>query len=167
MKGRKVLLTLMFITNLIFFIFPVAYGNPIIPPTIKSGEIALIRILILIGMFFLGAKIEFAYFKSKILKRKVYQFNTNYRLFLKINLVTFPLTQIFAYFFYVYFFQFFWYYVFLIEIGVVFTESFLLRIEFQKLWKEATTSKFIFRTTIFANLYSFLLGLIPFIPSII
>ena len=139
-----------------------ASGNPI---PVYIGELPIVRVISLIGMFFLGVLVEYAYFKSRISKKLIF-LSTNYRLFLKVNLVTFPLTQILAYFFFIFFSNFFWYYVFLIEIGVVFTESLLLRIEFQKLTREEVSSIFIVRNTILANFFSFLLGLLAFIPSI-
>ncbi len=92
---------------------------------------------------------------------------SHYILFLKINLVTFPLTQILAYFFYMYFILFFWFYVFLIEIGVVIIESYLLKIELKRIVVVELTPKFVIRNTISANLISFLVGFLAYLPVVI
>ena len=116
-------------------------------------------------MFFGGSGLEYAFFYLVILKKKSFEYASKpqYRTFLKINLVTFPLTQILAYFFYVYFVQFFWLYVLLIEIGVVFIEWYLLKIELKRILDVEITSKFILIMSFLANAQSFLVGLLVFL----
>ena len=142
------------------------YGN-----TVKMGlpENPFITVPLLILMFFIGARVEYAYFNSKFFKkhRSEHVSRSHYRLFLRINLVTFPLTQILAYFFYIYFWLFFWFYVILIEIGVVFIESYLLRIELQKVIDVDISSKLMLRRTFFANIISFFVGFLAYLPLII
>lgn len=124
-------------------------------------------------MFFVGAKVEYAYFNAKFLKMhrlnkqtKVYNDNSYYGLFLKVNLVTYPLTQVLAYFFYIYFLVFFFFYIVLIEVGVVFIESYLLRYELQRLVQVEIAPKFILKKTCYANIASFFVGLLAFMPFI-
>jgi hypothetical protein len=56
------------------------------------------------------------------------------------------------------------FYVFLTEIGVVFIESYLLRIELQKGVVVELSSKYILRMTFYANLISFLVGFLAYLP---
>ena len=143
------------------------YGNPVL---MDLPENPFITIPLLILIFFIGSRVEYAYFNSKIFKKHRFSSQmskSHYGLFLKINLVTFPLTQILAYFFYIYFMLFFWFYVLLIEIGVVFIESFLLRIELKRIVDVEIASKFILRNTVSANIISFLVGFLAYLPQII
>ena len=139
------------------------YGNPI---AVGLSENPFITIPLLIIMFFIGSRVESAYFNSKFFKKHGYSYASEspYKLFLRINLVTFPLTQILAYFFYIYFLPFFWFYIFFIEIGVVFIESYLVRIELKRVVHIDIPSKFIFRRTLLANIISFLVGLLAYLP---
>jgi hypothetical protein len=140
----------------------IVYGNAVV---VEPSENPFIRIPMLIIMFFIGTALEYAYFSSKFSKKRKFDYvsRSDYKLFLKINLVTFPLTQVLAYFFYVYFLQFFWLYVLLIEIGVVFIESYLLRFELQRVVDVEISSKFILGRTFIANIISFLVGLLAFL----
>jgi len=146
------------------------YGNPVPLGPIESP---IIRIPLLIIMFFVGAKVEYAYFNAKFLKghrlnskTNVYNDNSYYGLFLEVNLVTYPLTQVLAYFFYIYFLFFFFFYIVLIEVGVVFIESYLLRFELQRLVEVEISPKFILRKTCYANIASFFVGLLVYMPII-
>ncbi len=140
----------------------IVYGNAVV---VEPSENPFIRIPMLIIMFFIGTALEYAYFSSKFSKKRKFDYvsRSDYKLFLKINLVTFPLTQVLAYFFYVYFLQFFWLYVLLIEIGVVFIESYLLRFELQRVVDVEISSKFILGRTFIANIISFLVGFLAFL----
>jgi hypothetical protein len=142
------------------------YGNPVV---LDLPENPFITVPLLVLMFFIGSRVEYAYFNSKFFKKHKFESisKSHYRLFLKINLVTFPLTQIIAYFFYIYFWLFFWFYVILIEIGVVFIESFLLRIELKRVVDVEISPKFIVRRTLSANIISFLVGFLAYLPLII
>ena len=144
----------------------VVYGNPV---PLDFSENPFITIPLLVLMFFVGSRVESAYFNSKFFNNHGYSYTSEspYKLFLRINLVTFPLTQILAYFFYIYFLLFFWFYVVLIEIGVVFIESYLVRIELKRVVQVDIPSKFIFRRTLLANIVSFLVGLLAYLPLIL
>jgi hypothetical protein len=142
-------------------------GNPV--PMIPPMRNPIISILLLTNMFFFGVGVEFAYFNSTLIKRhrRDYDSKRHYRTFLKINLVTFPLTQILAYFFYIYFAQFFWFYIILVEIGVIIIESYLLRIELPKLVDVEISPKVLVGKSFAANLMSFLVGLVAFLPLLL
>jgi len=142
------------------------FGNAV---PLDYPENPFVTVPLLILMYFIGARVEYAYFNSKIFKkhRSEYVSRSHYRLFLKINLVTFPLTQILAYFFYIYFWLFFWFYVLLIEIGVIFIESYLLRIELKRIVDVEIAPKFILRNTFSANMISFFVGFLAYLPFII
>jgi len=144
------------------------YGNPVVVPPLDPTKNPFIAVPLLILWFFLGARVEYAYFNSKFLKNRFkYVPKSQYRTFLKINIVTFPLTQILAYFFSVYFAQFFWFYVLLIEIGVVFIETYLLKIELTRVLDVVISSKSILLRTSFANIFSFLVGFLVYLPLIL
>ena len=145
------------------------YGNPVVTPPLELTKNPFITVPLLILMFFLGARVEHAYFNSKILKKNSFKYvpKSQYRTFLKINIVTFPLTQILAYFFSIYFVQFFWVYILLIEIGVVFIESYLLKFELTRVVEAEIPSKSILTRTFFANVFSFLVGFLVYLPLII
>jgi len=139
----------------------IVYGNGI---PMDYPENPFFTVPLLIIMFFLGAWLEYVYFDLILFRELSF---SQYRLFLRINLVTFPLTQILAYFFYIYFVQFFWIYVIFIEIGVVFTESYLLRIVLKRVKDVDISSKLLLINTFSANIISFLAGLLAYLPFII
>ena len=155
----------MIFVSLCFIFTQNVCGNPVVGVPIVLMKNPFFAVPILILMFFGGAGLEYAFFYLVILKKKSFEYASKhqYRTFLKINLVTFPLTQILAYFFYVYFVQFFWLYVLLIEIGVVFIEWFLLKIELKRILDVEITSKFILIMSFLANAQSFLVGLLVFL----
>lgn len=155
----------MIFVSLCFIFTQNVCGNPVVGVPIVLMKNPFFAVPILILMFFGGAGLEYAFFYLVILKKKSFEYASKprYRTFLKINLVTFPLTQILAYFFYVYFVQFFWLYVLLIEIGVVFIEWFLLKIELKRILDVEITSTFILIMSFLANAQSFLVGLLVFL----
>ena len=140
------------------------YGNPI---PLDLPENPFITVPLLVLMYFIGARVEYAYFNDKFFEKHGYNYVSRslYKLFLRINLVTFPLTQILAYFFYIYFLPFFWFYIFLIEIGVVLIEWYLVGIELKRVVHVEIPSKYIFRRTLFANIISFVVGLLAYLPT--
>ena len=148
------------------------YGNPVPISGVPIFKNPFFTVPLLIIMFFIGARVEYAYFNSTFFKKHRLEnvsrshYSLHYSLFLRINLVTFPLTQILAYFFYIYFMQFFWFYIFLIEIGVVFIESYLLRIELKRVVDVEISPKFILTRTLSANIISFLVGFLAYLPLI-
>ena len=166
MKRKSIFLVLAIFVFLCSELAQNVYGNPVV---LDLPENPFITVPLLILMYFIGARVEYAYFNSKFFKKNKFESvsRSHYRLFLKINLVTFPLTQILAYFFYIYFLLFFWYYVFLIEIGVVFVEAYLLKIELKRIVDVEIPSKFILRSTFSANIISFLVGFLAYLPLII
>lgn len=134
------------------------YADPIVP---YPSEDPIIRTIILTNMFFIGTTIEYAIFKRGVVKRP-----SNKKLFstcVKVNLVTFPLTQILAYIINIYLSSYFWFYVLGIEILVIIIEWLLFRIEFNKILMESINSKHILQYTTMANFSSFLLGLLAFV----
>jgi hypothetical protein len=120
-------------------------------------------------MFLVGTSVEYALFNSKLFKVIKYKFikRSYYGLVLKINLVTFPLTQMVAYVFYLFFFLYFWWYMLFIEIVVITIEYYLYKIAFLTMEEIKILSKLILRTTIVANIISFLIGLPAFLPALI
>jgi len=142
------------------------FGNPV---AYDLPENPFITIPLLIALFFGGVRVECAHFNSKFFKKYNYKYisKDRFKLFLRVNLVTFPLTQILAYFFYLYFTQFFWFYILLIEVGVVLIETYLLRIELRRLVEADIPSRFILRKTTFANITSFLVGFLVYLPTIL
>ncbi len=164
MKQKSIFGVIIIIVLVGFELAQNVFGNPVV---VQPLERPFIRIPFLIAMYFFGAWIEYAYFNSTFYQKigSDYTSKSNYKLFLRINLVTFPLTQVFAYIFYIYFSQFFWFYVLLIEIGVVLIETYLLRIEFKRMLIFEISPKFLLRKAFSANLISFLVGLFAFIPS--
>ena len=169
MKRKSNFLVMLIFVFLCSIITRSVYGNPVAVSPLELTKNPFITVPLLILMFFLGARVEHAYFNSKILKKNSFKYvpKSQYRTFLKINIVTFPLTQILAYFFFIYFVQFFWLYILLIEIGVVFIESYLLKIELTRVVEAEIPSKSILTRTFFANVFSFLVGFLVYLPLII
>lgn len=166
MKRKLILLDVVIFIFLCITFTQNVCGNPVY---MDLPENPFITVPLLILMFFVGVRVESAYFNSKFFEKHNYTYiSTSYfTLLLRINLVTFPLTQIFAYFFHIYFLHLFWFYVFLIEIGVVLIESFLLKIELKRVDNVVIQSKYIIIRTLFANITSFLVGLLAYLPVIL
>ena len=136
-------------------------GNPVVMNPIENPVIKSIFMVIL---FVLGTSLEYLLLKqTEIIARA--ESNGLIRSFLKVNLVTFPLTQILAYIVYIYLILFFWVYILIIEIFVVFVEWALLKTELNKTHSiNVESKKFLFQVGL-ANCGSFLLGLLLFIPT--
>lgn len=142
------------------------YGNPV---SITPNDNPFLRVPMLIIIYFLVAEVEYAYFKAKPYRDEKLERVTNiigYKLFLKINLITFPLTQILAYVFMVYFFYLYFFYAFLIEVGVIYFESYLFSIEFGRRFKERLLYKLFLKKTFIANALSFFIGFLAYLPVI-
>ena len=132
------------------------------------------RSIIIFFVFFLGTSIEYG-----ILIKNFKIEKSERRLLLKscykINFITFPITQIFAYIIYVYALGYFWIYIILIEILVINIEWGLYKIEFKNHVKSTEIltnpqrflSKKILIGSIEANCLSFLVGLISYFPTIL
>ena len=107
------------ICNIVAFLIIIqvieAYGNPI---AVESAEDPNLRIFGLTIMFIIGTYVEYRLLKlddGEIqLRRKELL-----KPVLKVNLVTYPFTQILAYIVYIYISPFFWCYILIIEIAVI------------------------------------------------
>ena len=157
-------LLLITISSLIFIRFVKANPTAIMYPVPENPIVRLIYISIL---FFLGSIVEYFYYKRNfseihliIINKKIALLGTIF----KINLVTYPLTQILAYIIFILFISFFWPSVLFIEVLVILIEWKLLKSEFNRIFGVTLTSKDILKDAIFANFYSFLIGLIGFVP---
>lgn len=145
---------------------PSVKANPVAVPLIPWSHDPFFCMFYITILFLIGTLIEYFYFKNSILKKKSSQASKNKVLLVtifKINLVTYPLTQILAYIFYIFVSLLFWGFIFFIEILVVMIEWQLLKIEFNRIYKGNFASKNILKDTCLANLRSFLIGLIGFI----
>ncbi|MHA1913181.1 MAG: hypothetical protein ACW986_02790 [Promethearchaeota archaeon] len=156
----------LFIINIIalFVIVQVkaVFANPVVISS-RSSEYPILRIIFLTFMFITGTFLEFWLLK---LDNDEIQFRKKELLkpLFKINLVTFPLTQILAYIVYIYALSLFWFYVIGIEFAVILLEWFLFRVELRKR-NNLIPSKTIFLKITKVNFVSFLVGLIAFIPT--
>ena len=145
---------------------PAVKANPVIMPLIPWGSDPFFCILYVTVLFLIGMSIEYSYFKRVLSREVTPQVRKNRVLFLlilKINLVTYPLTQILAYIVYIFVNLLFWLMIFLIEILVVVIEWKLLRIEFFRVYERTFESKELLQDTTTANFFSFLIGLIGFV----
>jgi hypothetical protein len=151
------------ICNIVAFLIIIqvieAYGNII---AVESAEDPILRIFGLTIMFIIGTYVEYRLLKlddGEIqLRRKELL-----KPVLKVNLVTYPFTQILAYIVYIYISPFFWCYILIIEIAVILIEWQLLRIILHKK-NDQIPSKKILIQMIKVNFVSFLVGLIAFLP---
>ena len=142
-----------------------AKANPVVYYPSLIPEYPIARLIIISIFFVIGVLIEYGYFKSKF-SNKCLTFE-NKPLFMtlfKVNVVTYPLTQVLAYIVYIFLISFFWPLILLIETFVILSEWKLLNLEFNKMLEEKIYSKNVLKYAIIANLYSFLIGLIGFIP---
>jgi hypothetical protein len=169
MKGYKfsILCESILLSSLSILIsIPSIKANPVMIPLIPWSYDPFFCIIYLTILFLIGILAEYFYFKSSMSKKSPSQITEKKVLFftiLKINLVTYPLTQVLAYIFYVFVSLLFWVFIFFIEILVVMIEWQLLKIEFNRIYEANFASKIILKETSLANLNSFLIGLIGFI----
>lgn len=161
MKWQEKLIGILFISFILDFFTINALGNPVL---INPIENPVIKIFYLIFIFIIGTGLEYLILKQiEIIVRS--ESKGLFRSFFKVNLVTFPLTQILAYIVYIYLILFYWFYILIIEIFVVLVEWVLLKIDLSKTYGIYVNSKrFLFQVGL-ANCGSFLLGLLLFIPS--
>ena len=93
------------LTLSVLLYIPAVKANPVMMPLIPWGTDPFFCIFYLTFLFLIGMLIEYSYFK-KVLSREVTpQVRKNRVLFLlilKINLVTYPLTQVLAYIVYIF-----------------------------------------------------------------
>lgn len=146
----------MLFTNILFLELVVirGYANPV---AVSLPEDPFARTIFLTVFFLIGSFMEYLIFKLRITNKQ-----KNRKMLLscfKINLITFPLTQILAYIISRYLFYFFWIYIIGIEILVIFIEWLLYKIELNKIF-ENSSQRNLLETTVIANVASFFLGLL-------
>jgi hypothetical protein len=137
------------------------FGNGLVIPY-YFAEDPISRIITLTIMFIIGTYIELSLVNLKSEEIKLRKKDLLKPVF-KVNLVTYPLTQILVYIFFIYITQFFWLFVLLIEISVILIEWQLLKFQLHRK-DDKIPSKEILNNMILANVISFLVGLIGFIP---
>ncbi|NHJ22582.1 MAG: hypothetical protein EAX91_16670 [Candidatus Lokiarchaeota archaeon] len=165
MKQKSLYLVIIVFALLCIELVQNVFGDGIV---LKPPKNPFITIPLIIGLFFIGVRVESAHFNTKFFNKYNYTYvsKSRFKVFLRINLVTFPLAQIFTYFIYVFFIQFFWLSVFLIEVEVIIIETFLLRIELRRLVGTEIPTKSILIKTTYANMASFLIGLLAYVITI-
>lgn len=158
---RRILLSWISIIGYLFSITVVdVYANGVPTPDPRKGPYETIVIIFI--MFIIAVEIEyriFTYSKFEFSQRSTSLFYT----FLKINFITFPLTQILAYIVYIYSNSYYWYYILGIEILVVLAEWRLILIEFKKKYTRVLHSMTTLKILILTNFISFFLGFVPYI----
>lgn len=135
------------------------YANGVPTPDPRRGPYEAVFLISI--LFTIAVVIEyytFTYKKLDLISRKRDYFYS----FLKINLITFPLTQILAYIIFIYLRSYYWYYIFAIEILVILAEWRLILIEFKNKHQHALDSRKVLKISILANTISFLLGFLPY-----
>ena len=141
------------------------------PVAIYPVENPYIRITVLTIFFLIGTSIEYVFFKNYLNKFSANKKERNKllsRSIIKINLITYPITQILAYVIYLFFIDYFFIFIFFLEIGVVIIEWRLLKIELERIideWTRFMSIKQVLLGSAKANLFSFLIGLIGFLPA--
>ena len=170
MKKRNYIITLIFIVLCCSDIIKVR-ANPVVSYPIENP---VIRSIFLIFIFSIGTFVEYIVyrFRFRITKYEKYPLMKSCY---KVNLITFPITQIIAYIIYVYLEFYFWIYVIVIEIFVIGIEWRLFKMEFENRIKsfefdgdhERFLSQKILICSIIANSSSFFVGLLAFTPPLI
>ena len=136
------------------------YANGVPTPGPRRGP--YVTIILMFIMFIIAVGIEYLVFTYRRLDLAPRDISVLYT-FLKINLITFPLTQILAYIVYIYALQYYWIYVLGIEILVVLVEWRLILFEFKKKNARILNSTTTLIIVIIANSISFFLGFIPYL----
>lgn len=158
---RRILLSCISIIGCLLSITVVnVYANGVPTPDPRRGPYETI-ILIFI-MFIIAVVIEYRVFTYDRLDLVPLEKGLLYT-FLKINFITFPLTQILAYIVYIYSTSFYWYYILGIEILVVLAEWRLILIELKKKYNRILDTISTLKITIIANIISFFLGFVPYL----
>ena len=160
MKSRNFLIYISFSFWLFSFFIVEVYANGVPEPNlIREPYESLIIIFIL---FIIAVGFEFIVFTNK--KFDFAPRNTRLLLtFLKINLITFPLTQILVYIVFIYARNYYWIYVLGIEICVILAEWRLILFEFDRKYDRTLYPRQVLKISILANFISFLLGFVPYI----
>ena len=157
---RRILLSCISVIGCLLLITTLeVYANGVSPPGPKKGPYQ--TIILILNMFILGWGIEFLVFTHKSLDLAERD-GRSLVTFLKINLITFPVTQILAYIVYIYANAYYWYYILGIEILVVLAEWRLILLKFEKQYALSLHSRKTLGVTSIANCISFLFGFIPY-----
>jgi len=152
-----------FIFSIFVLFFYIRINSVIANPVVSVPiEHPVLRVIILTNMFIFGTFLEYWLFRLKINEIQIRKKELLRPIF-KVNLVTFPLTQILAYIVYIYAFPFFWVYIIGIEFAVIIAEWLLFSAELRKKYNPIP-SKLILTKMILVNIVSFLVGLIAFVP---
>jgi len=168
-KGNSLIIKEIVIAIVLSILFSARFvrANPIV---IYPVENPYIRIIFLTIFFLIGTAVEYVFFKNYLKKFTTYLDEKNKilsRSIIKINLVTYPITQLFAYIIYLFIIEYFLIIILFLEVGIVFIEWKLIKLELHKIVDRALPSKQILEGTTLANIFSFLIGLIGFIPALI
>ncbi len=142
------------------FIINQAIANPTaFWPVIEDP---IMRTFFLFFLFFLGSGIEYGVFRHSFSTSRSRYNKDLLKSCFKVNLITFPLTQILAYIVYIYLKSYLWVYLIIIEILVVISEWGLFKIEFGNIFEERIVSQKILFGSMKANSLSFLLSFLAF-----
>lgn len=140
-------------------------ANPIY---LKPVESPFIRITFLTIFFFIGTSVEYIFYKIYLNKFSANTKERNKNLsrsIIKINLITYPITQILAYIIYLFAKEYFLIYIFFLELGVIIVEWRLLKLELDRIIDDwILLSNQVLLMSAIANIFSFLIGLVGFIP---
>ena len=169
-KSLVLLKYLLLLTIAFIVVIQSTKANPVVAQVIRLIDIPYISIPIITIFFVIGALVEYIYFKI-IMSRITFTGRDNNKALLhsifKINLITYPLTQVLAYICCILFPFFFWFYIILIEILVIMIEWKLLNFELHRIFEVNMASKRVLKNSILANLSSFLIGFFGFILILI
>lgn len=160
MKRRILLRFISVIGGLFSFSIVDVYGNGVPTPNVIKSPYGTIIMLVI--LFVIAVGFEFLVFTQKAFD--LAPRNTRLLIsFLKINLITFPLTQILAYIVYLYIPVYYWIFVLGIEILVVLTEWRLILMEFDRKYDRILPSKRVLGMSLRINMISFFLGVLPYL----
>lgn len=168
MKIPRKILILINLTLLFLLEISMVKANPVVVPLyVDIFYMTFILIMVFIINTIIEYSINYISFKNYVLHNREL-----YKIIVMVNLVTFPLTQVFAYIISLYFMTFFFSYIIFIEFLVIIAEWSLLKIELSRLvnkfsFKFPIKSLKIFHVALLSNVTSFLIGLTIFLPNYI
>ena len=158
---RRILLIYIIISFWLFSYFIMeGHANGVPEPNLIRGPYEAVLMIFILFMIAVGFEFLVSTQKSfDLAPRNTKLFLT----FLKINIITFPITQILVYIVFIYAFNYYWIYVLGIEILVILAEWRLILIEFDRKYVKILYPKQALKISIMANIISFLLGFVPYI----
>ncbi len=160
MKRRILLSCISIIGCLLSITIVNVYADGVPTPDPRKGPYETIFLIFI--MFIIAVGVEYLVFTYRRLDLAPRDINLLYT-FLKINFITFPLTQILAYIVYIYLISYYWIYILGIEILVVLAEWRLILIEFKKKYSSILNIITTLKMIIIVNTISFLLGFVPYL----